>query len=158
MCRICLALVFLYAAAMKFSSLKLSPVSSRVGLGAFEDLMFRHDVIPIHLIPWVAKGVVSIEVLLGIALLTHIKPRIVSGAAFVLLLSFSTYLILVYLHNGNPTCGCFGTLSQSSLALQLIRNSLFLALAFLCAWWVKAGTRTYPANTPATPHHPSAAA
>jgi len=42
MCRIYLALVFLYAAAMKFSSLKLSPVSSRVGLGAFEDLMFRH--------------------------------------------------------------------------------------------------------------------
>jgi len=135
--RIVLAVVFLYASAMKFSYGKLSPVSSRVGIGAFEDLMFRHDVIPIHLIPYVAKGIVSLEVLLGVALLTHLKPRIVSVASLLLLLSFSIYLVLVYLHNGDPTCGCFGTLSRSSLVTQLMRNGLLMVLAALgCLWTI----------------------
>ncbi len=138
MCRIFLGLILLYAAGMKLSYDQPTPVSGRVGIGAFEDLMIRHDVIPIHLIPYVAKGIVSLEVLLGVALLTHLKPRIVSVASLLLLLSFSIYLVLVYLHNGDPTCGCFGTLSRSSLVTQLMRNGLLMVLAALGCLWASA--------------------
>lgn len=126
--RVILGLILLTSAGMKYIYDQPTPVSARVGIGAFEDLMIRHEVLPIAIIPITAPLVIATELLLALWLLSHYKPRAASLAALGLMLAFSTYLVLIYINNGDPSCGCFGVLSREDLTQQLARNSVLLLL------------------------------
>ena len=134
--RVLVALILFASAVLKVTYSQPTPVNGRVGIGAFEDLMIRHEVLPAVIIPMTARMVVGTELLIALWLLTHWRPRAASLAALTLMLAFSTYLIMIYINNGDPTCGCFGVLSKEGLTQQLARNSVLLLLCGIGALWV----------------------
>jgi hypothetical protein len=128
-------LTLLSAVLGKLTYAQPTPVGGRVGLGAFEDALIQHDIIPIVLIPSAARSVVIVELCLGVWLLSHLRPRLASLLAFALLVSFSAYLIAVYAHHGEPSCGCFGVVTGHSLAATLVRNALLITAAIFGSVW-----------------------
>lgn len=121
--RITVAMVLLASFVLKVSYAQPTPVRGRVGIGAFEDLLVRHEVVPADLVAIVARAVLVAEFGLALWLLSHWRPRVSAALALVLMVVFSAYTIAVYVRNGDPTCGCFGVLSVEGLRLHLFQNT-----------------------------------
>lgn len=129
--RIVVALVFLFAAWTKFSGFLPIRGEELVGLDAFAHLIRTHAVLPNSLAGITAQAVVSGEIIIAVLLLWHRWPRFAAFSGALLLLAFSAYLGLLYTSQDDPNCGCFGSLSDNSLASGLTRNTLLIAACSL---------------------------
>jgi len=93
--RVALALIFIYAGAMKLMDPK-----------AFARIISHYDLVPEVLLPVVAIGLPLAEVLAGVALILDMRPGLhgVSGmiVLFVIVLGYGV------LTDMNIDCGCFG--------------------------------------------------
>lgn len=139
--RIFIAIVLLAALVLKVSHSQPTPVRGQVGIGAFEDLLLLHDVIPERLIFVTARAVLLVELVLALWLLSHWRARLAASSALGLMVAFSAYGVAVYVRNGDPECGCFGVLSAESLRMHLVQNSLLALLRGVGAVWATARSR-----------------
>ncbi len=140
--RIVVAFVLLFAAWEKLTG--FLPIQGRelLGLDAFAHLIRTHAVLPASLAGVTARAVVGVEIIIAVLLLWHRWPRAAAGSAMVLLVLFSVYLGLLYASQDDPNCGCFGSLSDNSLASGLTRNALLIAACSLSLIPTKSGKRT----------------
>ncbi|MCC6428089.1 MAG: hypothetical protein IT435_14865 [Phycisphaerales bacterium] len=82
-----------------------------------------HGVVPPAISPSVAILVIVLEVVIGLALLfSSSRAPVIAGIG--ILTVFSTYLALVYHHQRDVDCGCFGTISAGSAVDGLVRNAI----------------------------------
>ena len=83
---------------------------------------------------WVARGVPVAEVVLGALLVSQIARSVVGSVAALVLVAF-TSLILVRLTEGErPPCACFGGWSATPLgAWHVARNAALIVLAMVAA-------------------------
>jgi hypothetical protein len=129
--RIVMAIVLLASVALKVSHPHPTPVGGRVGIGAFEDLLIAHEVVPQGLVAPSARLVLVVELALALWLMSHWRARSASLTALALMVVFSAYAVAVHARGGDARCGCFGDLSAADLRLHLAQN---LGLGMLC--WV----------------------
>lgn len=81
--------------------------------------------------PFLSRGLIIIELFLGIALLfkKNLKEYILP-ATLVLLIAFSIYLIYSMVKDGNSgNCGCFGTIFPMTPLESLIKNIVLIAIS-----------------------------
>jgi uncharacterized membrane protein YphA (DoxX/SURF4 family) len=115
---IVLGAVFVIAGASKIASGRGWPVQAR-GLGAPERL--------IPLIPW-------LELVIGAGLVTRIAPIFFAVVAAVVLVAFTTLIVLRLREGQHPPCACFGTWSARPLGTgHVVRNVVLIILAVLSA-------------------------
>ena len=84
----------------------------------------------------VARVVPFIEVVVGTALAVQLAEPWPAVAAIVLLLAFTTVIVVRLLDGSRPPCACFGSRSTRPLgAYHVVRNVALLALAITAAVW-----------------------
>jgi uncharacterized membrane protein YphA (DoxX/SURF4 family) len=86
-------------------------------------------------VPWSLAAIVPyLESAVGALLVTQIARRPVAAVAGVLLLAFTT-LIVLRLHQGRrPPCACFGAWTTKPIGWRnVVRNGAFFALAVVIA-------------------------
>ena len=123
------ALRFLVGGFFIFSGIiKLYPIES------FELTLVDTSIIPWALSSWISRGLVAIEIFLGLGLFVNSKYlNKVLLATVSLTLFFSVYLVLLWFTRGNNVdCGCLGDLISMTPIESLIKNAiLVLVLLFL---------------------------
>lgn len=79
-----------------------------------------------------AIGIVMMEILSGVALLSNVKVKLFSGILVALLIIFMTAISINLLRHNMIACGCFGShLSGSISWWDVLRN---LVLCFILCW------------------------
>lgn len=132
--RMSVGAVLLVALADKLVSARVESSGLVRGVGAFADLIQKHSLIPARFAFAAALLAMISEAVIGLWLFTHMKPRAAALSAAVLLGIFSTYLVLVHIHQRDVNCGCFGTLSGGTLIESLVRNGILVGL--LVPTWI----------------------
>jgi len=122
---------FLVAATLKVTQTTTTQHGFEVGVAAFASAIERGGVVPSQFALLVAIGVLSIEVIVGIGLLSHRKIKQWSAFTIVFLFLLTSYLILLQIRGKTQACGCLGQW-DSSIPLSIARNAL-LSLACLPA-------------------------
>lgn len=125
--RIVLGVVFLVAANEKFFTTQPNPADGTTGVGTFAAIIARHRIIPEALSLHAAWSTLAFECVLGAWLLVGWRPVAAMRVALASLVTFSLYLVGVYLRNGEPTCGCFGVLHANTLGWSIAVNLILAA-------------------------------
>lgn len=128
LCRIVVGAFFLLAAGAKLALGDDHGVGVTYGLRTFAAVIAGHTIIPVAASYAAAAGVVAIEVLLGLWLLSHARVKAAVLATIALTLAFSIYLIAAYLRVGDAPCGCMGKLTSGKLSEALVRNVGMVAI------------------------------
>jgi uncharacterized membrane protein YphA (DoxX/SURF4 family) len=82
----------------------------------------------------IAAVVPFAEVVVGTLLVTQIARRVAALAAVVLLVGFTTLLVLRLVQGRRPPCACFGAWTTKPIGWRnVLRNAVFLALAAVVA-------------------------
>lgn len=78
-------------------------------------------------VPW-------LEILVGATLAAQIARPVMAGVATVMLLAFTTLLVVRLAQGKRPPCACFGSWSAKPLGWKhLVRNAVLLTLALVAA-------------------------
>ena len=84
----------------------------------------------------IAVVVPFVELLIGALLVTQVAPRPVALCAGLLLVAFTTLLVVRLRQGRRPPCACFGSLSTKPIGWgNVVRNAGFLALAMAVVAW-----------------------
>ena len=114
-----LGMIFIYAGLVKLLDPK-----------AFAKVIAQYDIVPQILLPSVAAGLPSLELLAGIGLILNIRGSL--SAIFSLLLLFISVLGYGLLSNLNVDCGCFSAeeiKGFNSLRMAFYRDLIMMAAA-----------------------------
>jgi uncharacterized membrane protein YphA (DoxX/SURF4 family) len=85
---------------------------------------------------FVAGGLPFAELAIGALLIAQIARRPVAVVAGVVLVAFTTLLVVRLSQGRRPPCACFGALSSRPISwVTVARNAAFIALAVLIALW-----------------------
>lgn len=116
---ILVGLAFVVAGASKLAAGASWPVSAKeMGAPAFT----------IPFVPWV-------ELAVGATLVAQLAVPIPAIAALVLLIAFTTLIVVRLSAGDDPTCACFGSWSAEPIGrIHVIRNLILMALAVLAMW------------------------
>ncbi len=103
---------------------KLAPIEP------FELTLVDSGLIPWSLAPYAARLLLSMEVIIGVALLVNTRFTIYFlKAALYLTLFFCIYLLLLWYFRGNDiNCGCFGTSLSLTPLESLVKNALLILI------------------------------
>ncbi len=127
--RMGVGILFLVAATLKYTMITTTQHGPRGGIEAFAATIERGGVIPGLLAQPVAYGIWSIEIIIGLALLTHRAPKFWARIATILIFAMTIYLVFLQIRGKTPECGCLGQW-DNSIPLSIGRNALLvLALA-----------------------------
>ncbi|MBL0048775.1 MAG: hypothetical protein IPP32_11845 [Bacteroidetes bacterium] len=121
--RILLGAVFIFSAISK-----LFPIE------VFELNFVYQGISGWELAPYLSRGLIILELFLGLALLFNsLLKQFILPATFLLLLIFTVYLFYSIAKDGNSgNCGCFGTLLPMTPLESIIKNiALMLLTAFI---------------------------
>lgn len=81
-----------------------------------------------------ASGLPFVEMAVGALLVAQIARRPVATIAFVLLVAFTTLLVVRLSQGRRPPCACFGAMSSKPISwVNVARNATFVALAAVVA-------------------------
>ena len=127
--RTLVGIVFLCAASLKYSMITTTESGPKGGIDAFAATIARGEVFPHDLTFPIAAVVFGLEILIGLALLTHLAPKFWTGIATLLLLALTIYLVFLQVRGQAPSCGCLGQW-DTSIPIGIGRNAL-LSLACL---------------------------
>jgi len=127
--RTLVGIVFLIAAALKYSMITTTEYGPKGGIDAFAATIARGEVFPHNLVYPIAVAVFGLEILIGLALLTQFAPKLWTGIATLLLFTMTIYLVFLQLRGKAPSCGCLGQW-DSSIPISIGRNAI-LSLACL---------------------------
>jgi thiol-disulfide isomerase/thioredoxin len=78
----------------------------------------------------IARLIISVELALGLLLITNIYFKIVYKLTLYLLLFFSLFLAFKLIVSSNENCNCFGELINFNPAESLLKNFIFIILLF----------------------------
>lgn len=138
--RLAIGLVLIVAAVLKAESPGAATASTQHVLAVGPGPAFA-----------VVSLTIAIETILGCALLSNTRPRLVVPATTLLLLGFSVLLLMLAIDPQAPACACFGGVrlaedARTSNLLGLGRNGIMLAgCAFLNArLWSSPSCRNGP--------------
>jgi uncharacterized membrane protein YphA (DoxX/SURF4 family) len=126
-CRLFLGGIFIYAGYTKMeNSLQLA--------AAVE----AYQLLPPHLVIWVAKILPWFEIILGAALAIGIATRYTAAVAMGFLAFFIGVMLVTYLRGIEADCGCFGVGERIS-PFTLARDALFIlpALFLVVQPWLE---------------------
>lgn len=126
--RILVGVVFLGAAAQKYSMITTTQYGPRGGIEAFAATIARGGVFPEIFVGPIAYGTFGLEIIVGLALLTHYAPKLWASIASMMLLLMTTYLVFLQIRGKAPSCGCLGQW-DTSIPVGIARNA---ALSLAC--------------------------
>jgi uncharacterized membrane protein YphA (DoxX/SURF4 family) len=133
--RIALAAVFLYAAYTKL----------REPWMVFAMEIDAMKVVPGASVESVARTMPWFELALGVLLLIGIQTRFVGSVATVLLGTFFTMLLVLYLRGFQGDCGCFGPGEQLG-PKTLARDGVLVLLSIWVTWEAFRGKKRFAAD------------
>ena len=122
---ILIALRLLLGGVFIFSALsKLFPIE------VFELNFVYQGIADWQLAPYLSRGLICIELFLGLCLLFNsLLKEVILPATLLLLLAFSIYLGYTLMKEGNSgNCGCFGTVLPMTPLESLIKNFVLIGL------------------------------
>ncbi len=120
--------VLLIAAVKKLTVIDTTLHGLDVGVEVFADIIARGGLVPSSLAFETAVAVIAVEIALGFALYSHIKPRLWATITLAVLLVMTIYLFMLQLNGKSANCGCFGQW-DGSIPLSIFRN---FALMIVC--------------------------
>lgn len=126
--RTLVGVVFLIAAALKYTMITTTQYGPRGGIEAFAATIARGEVFPQSFSYPLAVFVFWVEVIVGLALLTHLAPKLWASIASMMLLLMTTYLVFLQMRGKAPSCGCLGQW-DTSIPVGIARNA---ALSLAC--------------------------
>ncbi len=84
---------------------------------------------------WIAQVLPGVEIAIGALLVSQFQRRAVAIVAAVVLLAFTTLLVVRLRQGRRPPCACFGSLSATPIGWTHVgRNALFVAIAAVAAF------------------------
>lgn len=107
-------------------------------------LLFGFDEGTAALLARLALVLGPVECVLGVALMTGWRRRVVFPAATALMAFFTVLVTMAWMQGYDASCGCFGTLVERGAGEAVVEDLLLLGLTVL--GWV--GTRGEAAHTP----------
>jgi uncharacterized membrane protein YphA (DoxX/SURF4 family) len=82
----------------------------------------------------IAIVVPAIELVVGASLVAQLARRVSAVVAIVMLLAFTTLLVVRLKQGRRPPCACFGSLTSKPIGWSdVVRNVVFIALAVAAA-------------------------
>jgi uncharacterized membrane protein YphA (DoxX/SURF4 family) len=104
-----------------------------LGLDLFESKILISSGINEHLAPYISRGLVILELSIGIMFLRKESFKLAVKLSKYLLVFFTIYLTYDLIINGNKSdCGCFGSLISMSTTSSILKNvALFLLIRYL---------------------------
>jgi len=112
-------LVFLFSAYTK-----LDPV-----IETFEMIFVRLGIGNWTTAPWIARGIIGLEILTGFLLLINYRLKRTALWAIVFLMMFNVYLLYqIFSGSGEDNCGCFGEVIKMSPSMALLKNIIMIAV------------------------------
>jgi len=129
--RVVVGAALLLAAALKAFQLRPMAHGSLVGPQVFAEAIARHGLFPDKWALGLAYVVISVETLIGIWLITQVRPRLASVAAVGLLLSFSAYLLVLVAQGKTTSCACFRSFGEGESLRVSLGRALMLSAAAL---------------------------
>lgn len=115
-----------------------------IGLDAFELYIYSQNLCGFDMAGMSARLFISIELALGIFLISGIRTRTVAKVSLYLLLLFSLFLVLKLVKDAGENCHCFGSLWVMNPGISLLKNFVIIALILIL---IKIDTVTKPAST-----------
>lgn len=114
-------LVFLFSAYTK-----LDPV-----IETFEMIFVRLGIGNWTSAPWIARGMIGLELLTGFLLLINYRLKRTALWAIVFLMMFNVYLLYqIFSGSAEDNCGCFGEVIKMSPSMALLKNVIMIAVLF----------------------------
>lgn len=150
--RMSLGLFFLIAAALKFTQTATTQNGFEAGVHAFASVIERGGVVPPKLAMVTAIAVLSIEVVIGIGLLSHRVIKLWTSVTILFLFVLTAYLLFLQIRGKTQACGCLGQW-DTSIPIGIMRNAL-LSLACVPSLLAKPSVQ----NIDAEPAHPASPA
>lgn len=117
--RVALGLVFIYAGALKLRSRTFARSVEAMAL------------VPQRAATTISRWLPRAELILGLLLLAGLSLPVVISLTSLLLLLFTTSVVISLLHKRRVECGCFGGSTRPATWLTVLRNAVLLALAML---------------------------
>lgn len=97
----------------------------------FEAILVKYNVISWNLSKYIARLIISLEFVLGVFLLAHIRLKRVLQISFGIVLFFTILLVFQLISDGNEdNCGCFGNIIEFSITEAIIKNIVTLLMIF----------------------------
>jgi hypothetical protein len=91
------------------------------------------------LAPFIARGVIGLEFVLGFMLIFNFYLKTTLKISFFLLVIFSIYLVLQIIKEGDKgNCGCFGTFLKMTPSESIIKNIFMIGLIAIVYFFDKA--------------------
>jgi len=101
----------------------------------FADQITAHEVSPASWSLFLAYFFIAVELLLALALLLHLWPRVTHGGFILLMLCFIVVTAIAWAHGNAEECGCFGRTVGRGPLLVIIQDAVLIALTSLTAFW-----------------------
>ncbi len=108
---------------MKLTNVTTTQHGLETGVAAFSSAIERGGVVPASLVGVVAVLVLGLEVVIGVALLSHRGVKLWASVAVSFLFVLTAYLVFLQIRGKTPDCGCIGQW-DSSIPLSIGRNAL----------------------------------
>lgn len=113
----------------------ISGIAKLPNLHRFEEAVTRYRVLPAVFTRAVVLVIPPAEAVAGILLLTGLELRATAVGVALLLVVFSTAILVNLLRGRRVSCGCFGTLSQREISwLAVLRNIALIVVASQVAY------------------------
>jgi uncharacterized membrane protein YphA (DoxX/SURF4 family) len=119
---VALGVVFIFSAWSKI------PTLEQFGWIIVENTFLGWDAAEI-----LARALIGLEFFIGILFLSCFRiKKLAIPLAFITLLLFSAYLVLIFIqHGNNSNCGCFGEVLPMTPLASLVKNGILLAVIYI---------------------------
>lgn len=105
----------------------VSAILKLISIDSFEIYLYGFGIIKLEYAFVLARLIISLEVLIGIVLITGIYVRMAVSFAIAMLLVFSAFILILIFTRNDENCHCFGEIEMSH-SLSLLKNVLLAAL------------------------------
>ncbi len=109
----------------------LSAIFKLVSIDTFELYIFSLQWFNFNTAAIIARLIISVELLLGILLITNIRYAIIWRITVILLTIFSLFLLYQVIRGEKENCHCFGEMLRLSPLESLVKNIILIGLLFL---------------------------
>ena len=106
----------------------ISAVSKFITIDAFEMYVFSFGLFPLSVSLFLARLVLSVELVLGAALISHRHHRFTVLSALLFLLCFIVFLVYAHLIGRTDNCHCFGDLMPFDPLQSIVKNAVLVVL------------------------------
>ena len=120
--RLFVGLTFVLSAILKF-----------ISVDSFELYIYGFDVLSLWMASLLSRGVLFVEMCLGIALIANVYRRWINILVAGLLCAFTLFLIALVMAGTDGNCHCMGDAFELSPAKSIVKNILLLSLLYYSA-------------------------